>query len=58
VIVGKEDAISTADEMRSIAAAIKGSQFLEVASAGHMAPLESPGEVNAAIQRFLAAQVK
>lgn len=53
VIVGKEDAISTSDEMRSISASIKGSQFLEVPDAGHMAPLESPDLVSSTIQRFL-----
>jgi pimeloyl-ACP methyl ester carboxylesterase len=53
VIVGQEDVISTADEMRSIAQAIPGARFVEVPSAGHMAPLENPDAVNEAIEKFL-----
>lgn len=54
VVVGEEDAISTADEMRSIAAAIPGARLLVVPKAGHMAPLEEPAIVNEAIEAFLA----
>jgi pimeloyl-ACP methyl ester carboxylesterase len=53
LIVGEEDVISTVDEMRSIAAAIPGAEFVPVAGAGHMAPLEEPDMVNAAIEEFL-----
>lgn len=53
VVVGAEDAISKADEMRQIAAAIPGARFVEVAGAGHMSPLEDPAAVNAAIEEFL-----
>jgi pimeloyl-ACP methyl ester carboxylesterase len=55
VVVGSEDPISPPAEMREIAAAISGAQFVEVASAGHMAPLEQPEAVNAALRRFLGA---
>jgi pimeloyl-ACP methyl ester carboxylesterase len=41
--------------MRSIASAIRGAQFAEIALAGHMAPLEQPAAVNDVIQRFLTA---
>lgn len=54
VICGTEDAISTLDEMRTIAAAIPGAEFVPIEGAGHMAPLEEPGPVNAAIDHFLA----
>lgn len=53
VVVGAEDAISKADEMRQIAAAIPGARFIEIAGAGHMSPLEDPAAVNAAIEEFL-----
>lgn len=53
VLVGQEDAISTPDEMRGMAAAIPGSQFVEIEGAGHMAPLEKPDEVTAAVSEFL-----
>ena len=53
VIVGREDAISPVDEMRAIADAIPGAKFHVVEQAGHMAPLEQPGEVNTLIAGFL-----
>ncbi|MBI3465993.1 MAG: alpha/beta fold hydrolase [Planctomycetes bacterium] len=55
VIVGSEDTISPPDEMRQIASAIPGAQFVEVPGAAHMAPLEQPEAVNSALRRFLGA---
>jgi pimeloyl-ACP methyl ester carboxylesterase len=54
LIVGSEDAISPPKEMHSMAAAIPNSTLVEVADAGHMAPLEDPPPVNTALERFLA----
>ena len=54
-LVGEEDTISTVEEMRSIAAAIPGSQFVVIPDAGHMAPLEAPAAVNSALEAFLAS---
>ena len=54
VLVGELDAISTPEEMRSIADAIPGSRFVQIAGAGHMSPLESADEVSAAMLEFLA----
>lgn len=53
VLCGADDEISPVAEMRQIAASIPQSQFVEVAGAGHMSPLESPGAVNEAIRNFL-----
>jgi pimeloyl-ACP methyl ester carboxylesterase len=53
VICGQDDAISTPAEMRSIAAVIPRARYVEIANAGHMAPLEQPGPVNDAIRAFL-----
>jgi pimeloyl-ACP methyl ester carboxylesterase len=53
VIVGQEDAISTPEEMRSIAAGIPGARFVEAPGAGHLSPLENPQAVNQAIVGFL-----
>lgn len=53
VIVGEEDAISQPAEMRTLAAGIAGAEFVQVPAAGHMAPLENPALVNAAMLRFL-----
>lgn len=52
-LVGEHDVISTADEMRGIAASIPGARLEVIAQAGHMAPLEQPSAVNAAIRQFM-----
>jgi pimeloyl-ACP methyl ester carboxylesterase len=54
IVVGNEDAISPSAEMKSIAAAIPGAEFVEIADAGHMTTMENPIAVNTAITRFLA----
>lgn len=53
VIVGSSDAISTPDEMRTIARAIPCARFVEIADCGHMSPMERPAELSAAILEFL-----
>jgi pimeloyl-ACP methyl ester carboxylesterase len=53
ILVGGDDAISTATEMRTIAEAIPNAQFVEIPSAGHMTTMEKPEEVNAALIEFL-----
>jgi len=54
VLVGELDVISPPAEMRAIAEAIPRARFVPIAGAGHMAPLENPAEVNAAMLAFLA----
>ena len=53
VLCGDHDAISPAAEMKSIADAIPNSHFALIPNAGHMAPMEQPGAVNAAMRRFV-----
>lgn len=53
VICGEEDAISPLAEMQSLAGQIPGSEFVPAPGAGHMAPLEQPETVNAALVSFL-----
>jgi len=53
VICGEHDGISPPAEMRGIAEKLPTARFLEVRGAGHMAPLEKPSEVNAAIRDFV-----
>jgi 3-oxoadipate enol-lactonase len=55
VIVGEHDAISTPEEMRTIADRIPGAQFAVIPTAGHMSPLENPRAFNAALTGFLAS---
>jgi pimeloyl-ACP methyl ester carboxylesterase len=52
-IVGAEDVISPPAEMREIAAAIPGARLAEIAGAGHLAPMENPDAVTAAIAEFV-----
>ena len=54
LMVGEQDRVTPPDEMKRVADAIAGSQFLVVPAAGHLAPLENPGVVNRAIGQFLA----
>jgi pimeloyl-ACP methyl ester carboxylesterase len=54
VVVGREDAISTVEEMRGIADDIPDSELFIVEGAGHMSPMEQPQAVNEAIRRFLS----
>ena len=53
VLCGEEDQISRPEQMRKMAALIPDARYLEVPAAGHMAPLENPAAVNAAILEFL-----
>jgi pimeloyl-ACP methyl ester carboxylesterase len=53
VLCGQHDAISTPEEMRGIAQRMPQARFVEIAGAGHMAPLERPAEVNATIRELL-----
>jgi len=53
-ICGEHDAISPPTEMEQFTAKLPNARFVKIAGAGHMAPLEAPGAVNAAIRAFLA----
>jgi len=53
VICGREDAITSVEEMRGMAARLPQARFVEIAGAGHMSPLEQPQRVNEAIAEFL-----
>lgn len=54
VVCGEHDVITPSSEMRAMAAALPHARFVEIAGAGHMAPLEDPEAVNAALRGFLA----
>ena len=54
VLCGSHDVISTPSEMRQIAEQLPQARYIEIADAGHMAPLEQPAAVNTAIRNFLA----
>jgi pimeloyl-ACP methyl ester carboxylesterase len=55
VICGEHDAVSPPAEMRGIAERIPSARYVQIASAGHLSPIENPEEVNKAIREFLTA---
>ena len=54
-IVGSEDSLIPPAEMRQMAETIPDARFVEISDAGHLAPMEEPQTVNAAMGRFLEA---
>jgi len=53
VVVGADDQLTPPAEMQQLADAIPGAEFVVIENAGHMAPLESAGKFNLAMQQFL-----
>lgn len=54
VVVGEHDAITPPERARQLAELVKGSTLLEVKGAGHLAHLEQPALVNAALASLVA----
>jgi 3-oxoadipate enol-lactonase len=55
VVHGEEDALMPGTAARSMAAGIAHAQFISIAGAGHVAPLEQPAAVNQALAAFLTS---
>jgi pimeloyl-ACP methyl ester carboxylesterase len=56
-VAGMEDLVTPPDEMRVMADQVKGSRFVQIPHAGHLAPLENPMAANAAIRSFIESAV-
>lgn len=54
VLLGGADRLTPAEHGRVLAAAMPGSELVEVEDAGHVLPLEHPGVVTAALRRLVA----
>jgi pimeloyl-ACP methyl ester carboxylesterase len=54
LVCGEHDALTTVEMMQADAARIPGSRLVIIPRAGHMAPMECPDAVNAAMREFLA----
>jgi pimeloyl-ACP methyl ester carboxylesterase len=54
VLAGEHDGISSPEESRAMAQKIPGSRFIEIASAGHLTPLEQPAAVAQALGDFFS----
>jgi 3-oxoadipate enol-lactonase len=55
VVVGAEDALTPPADAEAMAAAIPGARLATIPGAGHLAPMERPGAVAAALGDFFAA---
>lgn len=53
VLVGAEDTLTPPSAMRAIAEGVPNSRYVEIAEAGHMAPVEQPAAVNDALRAFV-----
>jgi len=58
VIVGDEDTTTPISDAIAMSAGIPGSRLVTIPGAGHLAPLEQPTIVNAAIAEFLDVAVR
>ncbi len=58
VIVGEEDTLTPLADAIAMSSAIPGARLVTVPGAGHLAPLEQPNIVNAAIAEFLDVAVR
>lgn len=54
VICGAEDTVTPPAQAKTMAQRIPGARYAEVEGAGHLAPLEQPDRVTAAVREFLA----
>lgn len=55
VMVGEEDALTPPPDSQAMTAAIPGAKLVTIAGAGHLAPMERPGAVAAALGEFFEA---
>lgn len=53
IIAGEADRVFDIAQSKNLAASIVGSDFVLLPKTGHLAPLENPDAVNAAVDRFL-----
>ena len=54
VVCGDADVVTPLEHSREIAAAVPGAELVVLERCGHMLTMERPGEVNAALARWLA----
>jgi 3-oxoadipate enol-lactonase len=53
VLVGEEDKLTPPEDSEAMVAALPDARFSRIPDAGHLAPLEQPGAVAAAVREFL-----
>ena len=55
VVVGEQDALTPPADSQAMAEAIPGAKLVTVSGAGHLAPMERPGAVAAALSDFFGS---
>ena len=55
VLVGDSDTLTPPAHAEEMAARVKGSRFVAVPLCGHLATLERPAEVNAALEEWISS---
>lgn len=55
VLVGDQDPLTPPDHSREIASAVRGAELRVVPDCGHLSPIEQPGEVCEALERWIRA---
>ena len=58
VVVGAEDALTPPADSEAMASAIPGARLATIPGAGHLAPMERPGAVAAALSEFFGATLR
>ena len=56
VLCGREDTLTPLEDSKAMAAGIAGARLVVVEDCGHLATIERPGEVTAALRRWLQAE--
>jgi pimeloyl-ACP methyl ester carboxylesterase len=56
VLCGRQDALTTLDDSKALAAGIAGARLTVIEDCGHLSTLERPREVTSALRRWLAAE--
>jgi pimeloyl-ACP methyl ester carboxylesterase len=58
VVVGAEDTLTPPADSEAMASAIPGARLATIPGAGHLAPMERPGAVAAALSEFFGATLR
>ena len=58
VVVGAEDALTPPADSEAMASSIRGSRLTTIPGAGHLAPMERPGAVAAALSEFFGGTLR
>jgi len=58
IVVGAEDRITPREKAEAMARGIRGSRLVEIGGAGHLAPMEKPGDIATALADFFGEHLR